>query len=554
MKKVGLGKRIDEWEDTTLKRSLDALPERSDEFRTLSSITAKRVYTPKDVSGLDYLADIGFPGEFPFTRGPHPTMYRGRLWTMRQYAGFGSARESNERFRFLIDQGQTGLSVAFDLPTQMGYDSDHVMAGGEVGKVGAAVSSLNDMRLLFDGIPLDRVSTSMTINSTAPILLAMYIAMAQELGVNPPVLKGTIQNDVLKEYIARGTHIFPPEESMRLAVDLIEFCSRKMPKWNPISISGYHMREAGATAVQEVAFTFANAIAYVERVLERGLKVDDFARRLSFFFCAQSDFLEEVAKFRAARRLWARIMRDRFGPKEERSMLLRFHTQTSGVSLTAQEPENNAVRVTLQALAAVLGGTQSLHTNSMDEALALPSEKAVKLALRTQQLIAHESGAANTVDPLGGSYCLEWLTAEIEEQALEYLDRIDSMGGAVRAIERGYPQQEIAESAYRFQKDVENKRRLIVGVNILRSEDRAIERMRVDPEIEKLQRKSLERLKRNRNNDKVRESLEELKEVVKNEENVMEPILKCVRRQATLGEISDVLKSVLTEYSAPDAG
>ncbi|MFQ5910602.1 MAG: methylmalonyl-CoA mutase, partial [Thermoplasmata archaeon] len=405
-----LRKRIQKWEDTTLKKSLETLKERSEEFSTLSRIPAKGIHTPEDTSDLNYVEDVGFPGDFPFTRGVHPNMYRGRLWTMRQYAGFGSARESNERYRFLIGQGQTGLSVAFDLPTQMGYDSDHAMVKGEVGKVGVAISSLKDMEVLLEGIPLDRISTSMTINSTAPILLAMYIAVAQQQGLDPKSLRGTVQNDVLKEYVARGTYIFPPRESMRLAVDLVDYCSREMPRWNPISISGYHMREAGATAVQEVAFTFANAIAYIEHVLERGLKVDDFARRLSFFFCAQSDFLEEVAKFRAARRLWARIMKNRFEAKDKRSMLLRFHTQTSGVSLTAQEPENNAVRVTLQALAAVLGGTQSLHTNSMDEALALPSEKAVKLALRTQQLIAHESGAANTVDPLGGSYCIEWLT------------------------------------------------------------------------------------------------------------------------------------------------
>ncbi|MCK4457800.1 MAG: methylmalonyl-CoA mutase, partial [Thermoplasmata archaeon] len=390
--KKTLKEAVQEWEDTTLKQSLETLGERDEEFRTLSSIPAKRIYTPEDVADTDFARDIGFPGEFPFTRGVYPTMYRSRLWTMRQYAGFGTAKESNTRYKFLIGQGQTGLSVAFDLPTQMGYDSDHTMARGEVGKVGVATSSLKDMEVLFSGISLDKVSTSMTINSTAPILLAEYMAVAQQQGSQPAALRGTVQNDVLKEYVARGTYIFPPEASLRLTIDLIEYCSKEMPKWNPISISGYHMREAGATAVQEVAFTFANAIAYIESALEHGLKVDDFARRLSFFFCAQIDFLEEVAKFRAARRLWAHLMRDRFGAQDERSMLLRFHTQTSGVSLTAQEPENNAVRVALQALAAVLGGTQSLHTNSMDEALALPSEKAVKVALRTQQLIAHESG------------------------------------------------------------------------------------------------------------------------------------------------------------------
>ncbi|MFQ6127304.1 MAG: methylmalonyl-CoA mutase [Thermoplasmata archaeon] len=547
-----LGKKISDWETTTLRKSLDALPERSKEFQTLSSIPAKRVYTPADIRNLDYLADVGFPGEFPFTRGIHPTMYRGRLWTMRQYAGFGSARESNERYKFLISQGQTGLSVAFDLPTQMGYDSDHPMARGEVGKVGVAISSLKDMEVLFDGILLDEISTSMTINSTAPILLAMYIAVAQEQGLDARGLRGTVQNDVLKEYIARGTYIFPPKESMKLTVDLIEFCSKGMPSWNPVSISGYHMREAGATADQELAFTFANAIAYIENVLERGLKVDDFASRLSFFFCAQSDFLEEVAKFRAARRLWARIMKERFEAKEKRSMVLRFHTQTSGVSLSAQEPENNVIRVTLQALAAVLGGTQSLHTNSMDEALALPSEKAVKLALRTQQIIAHESGAASTADPLAGSYCIEWLTSEIEERVRKYIEEIDSMGGAIQAIDKGYPQREIAESAYRFQKEVEEDRRFIIGVNIHRADEKSIEGMRVDPEIEKDQMESIRRLKRERNEGRVRESLVFLEKVTEKGENLMSPILRCVRNYATLGEISDVLRGFFGEYEVTD--
>lgn len=551
MPKKTLKEAVQEWEDSTLEESLEAIDERNEEFSTLSSIPSKRIFTPEDVSKLDYLKDVGFPGEFPFTRGVYPTMYRSRLWTMRQYAGFGTAKESNERFKFLINQGQTGLSIAFDLPTQMGYDSDHPMARGEVGKVGVAISSLKDMEVLFDGIALEGISTSMTINSTAPILLANYVAVAQQQGSRPDALRGTVQNDVLKEYVARGTYIFPPEASMRLAVDLIEYCSKEMPKWNPISISGYHMREAGATAVQEIAFTFANAIAYIEGVLEKGLKVDDFARRLSFFFCAQSDFLEEVAKFRAARRLWARIVRDKFGAKDKQSMLLRFHTQTSGVSLTAQEPENNAVRVTLQALAAVLGGTQSLHTNSMDEALALPSEKAVKLALRTQQLIAHESGVANTIDPLAGSYCIEWLTSEIEERVSEYLDKIEAMGGAVKAIEKGYMQQEIAESAYKFQKEVEEKKRLIVGVNIQRSEESTIERMKIDPGIEGLQSESLAELRKKRDNAKVQESLRRLEKSA-GKENTMAPILECVKSYATLGEISDALRGIFKEYEASD--
>jgi methylmalonyl-CoA mutase N-terminal domain/subunit len=545
---------VQEWEDTTLKKSLETLGERAEEFTTLSSIPAKRIHTPEDTSDLDYNTDLGFPGEFPFTRGVYPTMYRSRLWTMRQYAGFGTAKESNTRYKFLIGQGQTGLSVAFDLPTQMGYDSDHTMARGEVGKVGVAISSLKDMEVLFSDISLDKVSTSMTINSTAPILLAEYMAVAQQQGSQPNALRGTVQNDVLKEYVARGTYIFPPEASLRLTIDLIEYCSKEMPRWNPISISGYHMREAGATAVQEVAFTFANAMAYIEGALERGLKVDDFAQRLSFFFCAQIDFLEEVAKFRAARRLWAHLMRDRFDAQDEGSMLLRFHTQTSGVSLTAQEPENNAVRVALQALAAVLGGTQSLHTNSMDEALTLPSEKAVKVALRTQQLIAHESGAANTIDPLAGAYSVEWLTSEIEERVKVYVGKIDDMGGAVKAIEKGYMQNEIADSAYRFQRDVEEKKRLIVGVNIHRSEERTIERLRMDPGIEELQEKSLADLRRSRDQKSVQEALDRLEKYAEDGSNTMAPILDCVRAYATLGEISDVLRGVFSEYRAPDFG
>jgi methylmalonyl-CoA mutase N-terminal domain/subunit len=430
--------RKKEWENKTLSSILDKYPERAEEFFTTSSSQVKRLYTPLDLADSDYLLDIGFPGEFPYTRGIQPTMYRGRLWTMRQYAGFGTAEETNKRFKLLLEQGQTGLSVAFDLPTQIGYDSDHALSLGEVGKVGVAIDTLKDMEILFDEIPLDKVSTSMTINAPASVLLAMYIVVAEKQGISQDKLTGTIQNDILKEYSARGTYIFPPRPSMRLITDVFEYCSKwnKMPKWNTISISGYHMREAGCTAVQEVAFTLANAIAYVEAAIKKGLELDTFARRLSFFWCSHNDFFEEIAKFRAARRLWARIMRDRFGAKNPRSWQMRFHTQTAGCSLTAQQPENNIVRVTIQALAAACGGTQSLHTNSMDEALALPSEKAAQIALKTQQIIAHESGAALTIDPLAGSYYLETMTNEIERLAMEYIEKIDEMGGAVVAVER----------------------------------------------------------------------------------------------------------------------
>ncbi|MFQ5874903.1 MAG: methylmalonyl-CoA mutase, partial [Dehalococcoidia bacterium] len=478
-----VAKLREKWQKETLEPALARFPEYRKRFETGSGIEVERVYTPADV-GVDYLEDLGFPGDYPVTRGVYPTMYRGRLWTMRQYAGYATAEESNRRYKYLLSQGQTGLSVAFDLPTQMGYDSDHPLAEGEVGKVGVAVDSLGGMEILFDGIPLDRVSTSMTINAPAAILLAMYIAVAKKQGVDPKVLRGTVQNDILKEYVARGTYIFPPEPSMRLVTDLIAYCKDHLPRWNTISISGYHIREAGATAVQEVAFTLADAIAYVQAATHAGLDVDEFAPRLSFFFNAHNDFFEEVAKFRAARRLWGRIMRERFEAQNPRSWMLRFHTQTAGCTLTAQQPDNNIVRVTLQALAAVMGGTQSLHTNSRDEALSLPTERSVRIALRTQQIIAHESGVANTIDPLGGSYYVERLTNEIERQAEEYIERIDQMGGALRAIETGFIQREIQESAYRYQKAVESKERIVVGVNeFVVEEETTLQHLKVDPRV-----------------------------------------------------------------------
>ncbi|MBC7339839.1 MAG: methylmalonyl-CoA mutase family protein [Firmicutes bacterium] len=548
----GLGEARKRWEDTVLGPVLKRYPERQPEFTTISGLPLERLYTPEHVRDLDYLRDTGFPGEYPFTRGVQPTMYRGRLWTMRQYAGFGSAVETNRRFHYLLEQGQTGLSVAFDLPTQVGYDSDHPMAEGEVGRVGVAIDSVEDMEILFRGIPLGRVSTSMTINAPAAVLLAMYQAVAEEQGVDPASLQGTVQNDILKEYVARGTYIFPPGPSLRLVTDVIEYCSQRLPEWNSISISGYHMREAGCTAVQEVAFTLANAICYVEAARERGLEVDAFARRLSFFFNCHIDFLEEIAKFRAARRLWARIMKERFGARDPRSMMLRFHTQTAGCSLTAQQPENNVVRVALQALAAVLGGTQSLHTNSMDEALALPSEKAVRIALRTQQIIAYESGVASTIDPLAGSYCLESLTRRIEEEAEAYIRKIDDMGGSVRAIERGYIQKEIHEAAYRYQMEVERKERLVVGVNAFEeAEEPPTGLLEVDPAVAEQQRAALERLRAERDGDACRRALEDLERAAQGTGNLVPPILEAVRARCTLGEICDTLRGVFGEYRAP---
>jgi methylmalonyl-CoA mutase N-terminal domain/subunit len=526
-------------------------------FETLSGIEVERLYTPTDIAdtstklstGLDYERDLGFPGQYPFTRGIYPTMYRGRLWTMRQYAGYATAEESNRRYKYLLDHGQTGLSVAFDLPTQIGYDSDHPLAEGEVGRVGVAISSLADMERLFDGLPLARVSTSMTINATAPILLAMVVAVARKQGVDPKELRGTVQNDILKEYVARGTYIFPPGPSLRLTTDLFAYCARHLPHWNPISISGYHIREAGATAVQETAFTLANAIAYVEAAIVRGLDVDDFAPRLSFFFAAQSDLLEEVAKFRAARRLWARIMRERFGAQNPRSWALRFHAQTAGAALTAQQLENNMVRVAIQALAAVLGGTQSLHCNAMDEALALPSETSARIALRTQQIIAHESGVANTVDPLGGSYFVEALTDEIEARVVDYLEQIERMGGALKAIEAGFVQREVQASAYRYQRQVEAGERIVVGVNeYVMPEERKPALLKVDPTVRERQIERLRAIKEQRDNERVRRLLADLKGAARSDETLMPPILACVETYATLGEICEVLREVFGEY------
>jgi methylmalonyl-CoA mutase N-terminal domain/subunit len=539
------------WERGTLKPLIDRYPERKDEFLTLSGIPLPRVLTPRH-HDPDYLEKLGFPGEYPFTRGVQPTMYRGRLWTMRQYAGYASAEESNRRYRYLLEQGQTGLSVAFDLPTQIGYDADDPIASGEVGKVGVSISSLEDMRTLFQAIPLEQVSTSMTINAPAAILLAMYIAVAKEQGVEVRRLRGTIQNDILKEYIARGTYIYPPKASMRLVTDVFRYCQREAPRWNTISISGYHIREAGSTAAQEVAFTLANGIAYVRAAIEAGLDVDDFAAQLSFFFNAHNDFLEEIAKFRAARRLWARIMRQRFEAREPRSWTLRFHTQTAGSSLTAQQPENNVVRVALQALAAVFGGTQSLHTNSMDEALWLPTEKSVRVALRTQQIIAHESGVAESVDPMAGSYLIEHLTDEIERGAQAYIQKIDALGGALAAIERGYIQGEIQEAAYQYQQAVESMERIIVGVNAFQVDERIeLERLQVDPAIEQAQRDNLVKLRERRDSHRVSELLAQLEGAARGSENLMPMFITCVENDVTLGEICGVLREAWGEYQSP---
>lgn len=537
------------WMKDCLDKVKEKYPERKEKFMTSSGVEIKNIYTPDNIADLDYLNDIGFPGQYPFTRGVQPTMYRGRFWTMRQYAGFGTAEESNARYKYLLSQGQTGLSVAFDLPTQIGYDSDHPMAEGEIGKVGVAVDSLLDMEVLFDGIPLDKVSTSMTINAPAAVLLAMYIVLAERQGISLDKLEGTIQNDILKEYIARGTYIFPIEPSLRITTDIFEYCSKYIPKWNTISISGYHIREAGATAVQEVAFTLANGIEYVNAALKAGLNIDDFAPRLSFFFSAHNDLLEEVAKFRAARRMWARIMKERFNAKDPKSMMLRFHTQTGGSTLTAQQPDNNIIRVALQALAAVLGGTQSLHTNSRDEALALPSEDSVKIALRTQQIIAYESGVCDTPDPLAGSYYVEYLTNQIEEKALQYIKKIDELGGAACAIKSGFIQKEIQDSAYRYQKEIEKGERIIVGLNKFKTEEKYHGNLlKVDHKVEKMQREKLKKLKSERDNEKVNRRLSELKEAACSKENIMPQIIDAVRAYATLGEICDVLRSTFGEY------
>jgi methylmalonyl-CoA mutase N-terminal domain/subunit len=525
--------------------------ERQGEFRTPSGIVLERLYTPEDIENLDYEQDLGYPGEYPFTRGVQPTMYRGRFWTMRQYAGFGTAEETNERFRYLLDQGQTGLSVAFDLPTQMGYDSDHLMSRGEVGRVGVAIDSLEDMEILFDKIPLGEVSTSMTINATASMLLAMYMVAAEKQGVGPDRIQGTVQNDLLKEFIARGTYIFPPKDSVKITIDIMEYCRDRVPKWNPISVSGYHMREAGSTAVQEVAFTLADAIEYLEHAKARGLDVEKIAERVSFFFAVHNNFLEEVAKFRAARRLWARIMKERFDAKDDRACMLRFHSQTSGVTLTAQQPRNNIMRVTIQALASVLGGTQSLHTNSFDEALALPSEEAATIALRTQQVIAYESGAGDTIDPLAGSYCIEALTNKIEEEAIKYIEQIDKRGGMIRCIEEGYINHEIEEASYRYQREVERKERIIVGLNeYINPNEEPVEIHKINPQIEAIKRERLERLRSRRDNDKVKADLRRLEEAARSNENLMPHIVEAVRDYATIGEMSMTLERVYGRYKS----
>jgi len=539
------------WEREVLEPTLRKHPERKEDFRTPSGTPLERFYTPEDVP-VNYLQDLGFPGQYPYTRGVQPTMYRGRFWTMRQYAGYATAEESNRRYRYLLEQGQTGLSVAFDLPTQLGYDSDHPLAEGEVGKVGVAISSLEDMETLLDGIPLDRVSISMTINAPAAILLAMVVALARKRGIDPKLLRGTIQNDILKEYVARGTYIFPPKPSLRLITDTFEYCAENVPKWNTISISGYHIREAGSTAVQEVAFTLANAIAYVQAAVDRVVDVDRFAGRLSFFFNAHNNFLEEIAKFRAARRLWARIMRERFGAKNPRSWQLRFHTQTAGSTLTAQQPENNVIRVTIQALAAVLGGTQSLHTNSRDEALALPTEESVQIALRTQQIIAYESGVADTVDPLAGSYVIEHLTNEIERQAEEYIHRIDEMGGALAAVESGFVQREIQDSAYKAQQAIERGEQVVVGVNRFVTEDETpIDLLRVDPRVQEEQIARLKSLRSRRDDSAVRRVLERIRSAARGDENLLPLFVKAVSVYATLGEITGVLREEWGEYRPP---
>jgi methylmalonyl-CoA mutase N-terminal domain/subunit len=538
------------WQDTTLKKAVSKSPERQPSFETTSHIEMKNLFTPFDAGDDGYLPDIGFPGEYPFTRGVQPTMYRGRFWTMRQYAGFATAEETNQRYKYLLEQGQTGLSVAFDLPTQIGYDSDHPLSDGEVGKVGVAIDSLKDMEILFDGIPMDKVSTSMTINSTAAILLAMYIAVAEKQGVKSDLLQGTIQNDVLKEYSARGTYIFPPQESMRIVTDIFSFCKDNVPKWNSISVSGYHMREAGCTAVQEVAFTLADGIAYLEAAQKVGLDVDSIASRIAFFFCCHNNFLEEVAKFRAARRLWAKIMKERFHAKKDSSCMLRFHTQTAGCTLTAQQFENNVVRVALQAMAAVLGGTQSLHTNSRDEAYALPTEGSVKIALRTQQLIAYESGVADMVDPLGGSWAVESLTNEIEKKSVDYINKIDEMGGAIKAIAAGYIQKEIADASYQYQKDIESKKQIIVGINKFQTEEMPLKDvLRIKPEVEDYQKRKLAGVKAERDNARVEATLIALKKAAAGSDNLLPPMLDAVKAYATLGEISDALRTVFGEYA-----
>jgi methylmalonyl-CoA mutase N-terminal domain/subunit len=545
--RIKAGKK--KWEQETVSKTLSKAPERKDNFTSISSTPIERLYTPLDVARTDYEADLGYPGEFPFTRGIQPTMYRGRFWTMRQYAGFGSAKESNVRFRYLLQQGQSGLSVAFDLPTQAGYDSDHPLSVGEVGKVGVAIDSIEDMEALFDCIPLDRVTTSMTINAPASVLLAMYLAVAEEQGVPFDKVEGTVQNDILKEITVRGQYIYPPKPSMRLAVDLIEYCYRKVPKWNSISISGYHIREAGSTVAQEMAFTIADGIAYVQECIHRGIPIDAFGPRLSFFFNAFTNVLEEVAKFRAGRRYWAKIMKERFGARDPRAMMMRYHVQTGGVTLTAQQPLNNVVRVALQAYAAALGGCQSLHTNSYDEALCLPTEQAVTVALRTQQIIAEESGAADTIDPLGGSYFVEALTNRIEAEIDEYIKRIDAMGGTLAAIEQGYIQNEIQNSAYGFQKEIENNERVCVGINKYTMEEPApTNLLRVDMSVGEGEAEKLKKLRAARDTAEWKRALDRLRRISRTDENVMPAVIEAVKARATVGEICDVWREVFGEY------
>jgi len=537
------------WEDEYLKPYLEKAPERLNRFSTISDLEIPSIVCPEDLAGWDYDSKLGFPGQFPFTRGVYPSMYRGKLWTMRQFSGFGTPKDTNKRYKYLLANGQTGLSVAFHYPTLYGRDSDHPLSRGEVGVCGVAVDTLKDMETIFDGIPLDKVTTSMTINGPAAVLLAMYIAVAEKQGVSKKQIGGTIQNDILKEYIAQKSWIFPPEPSMRLIVDTFEYCANEVPRWNPISISGYHIREAGSTAVQELAFTLYDGMEYVKAGIERGLDVDKFAPRLSFFFNAHNDFFEEIAKYRAARRIWARVMKDRFGAKKPESMRLRFHTQTAGCSLTAQQPYNNVVRVTIQALAAVLGGTQSLHTNSLDETYALPTEEAVTIALRTQQIIAEESGVANTIDPLGGSYFVEWLTDKMESEALRYFEIIDKMGGMIEAIKLGYPQREIADSAYRYQKQLDRCEKIIVGVNKFRSGPTPpISLLRIDPKVEKEQVANLNRVRKERDNSSVKKALSRLESAATGKENLMPYILDAVKAYASIGEICDTLRAVFGEY------
>lgn len=544
--------RRTEWEETTLKTSLDRLAERATPFTTVSGHSIDPLYTEEDLKGWDSRRDLGLPGEFPYTRGIHPSMYRSKLWTMRLFSGFGKAEDTNARFKYLLSNGQNGLSVAFDLPTLMGIDSDHPLAEGEIGKCGVAIDTLADMEVLFDGIPLAKVTTSMTINAPAAVLLAMYVALAQKQGADLAGISGTLQNDILKEYIAQKEWIYPPRPSMRLVIDSFKFCAQYVPRWNSISISGYHIREAGSTAAQELAFTLRNGIEYVQAAIDAGMDVDAFAPRLSFFFDSHSDFFEEIAKFRAARRIWARVMRDRFHAKDERSWLCRFHSQTAGCTSTAQQPYNNVVRIALQALAAVLGGTQSLHTTSLDEALSLPTELGAQIALRTQQIIAHESGVANTVDPLGGSYFVEKLTNEIEQEAHDYFERIDRMGGMVAAIERGFPQREIQDSAYRYQKALETKQKIMVGLNEFTVEsDYAIPTQEIGADVAGHQKARLARIKRERDGRQVSSLLQELRDTAKTDRNLLPVMVEAVKAYTTVGEISDALKDVFGVYQEP---